>query len=283
MVTISYKKENDRSVWENQLGFRKRSVFSLSEDHTLAGSVQSQFADANHFSEPVAEISDERLMRLVQVGDQAALGSLVERHQGRFLGRAFNITHHVQDAEDVVQDSFIKLWQRAKSWNSDLEFQPWFFRVVSNTARDSLRRKPPAASDAFLEAVRDTQPSPDVMVEIAEEISLMERSLQKDEGQKAKSITGKHFRLTITREQIIESGWAEKIATGRRPTGNDRKPIIHGPLAGMGLSWARVQVALVKGRYGLEPCDGLPWLFNEAGIPEKDEPISKIHIAEMSF
>ncbi|OHD79092.1 MAG: hypothetical protein A2355_10940 [Spirochaetes bacterium RIFOXYB1_FULL_32_8] len=58
-------------------------------------------------------------------------------HQAYNLSRYYGLTRH--DAEDVVQDSFIKLFKNIKIFNIGKEFKPWFFKIILNTVRDKYR------------------------------------------------------------------------------------------------------------------------------------------------
>jgi RNA polymerase sigma-70 factor (ECF subfamily) len=88
-------------------------------------------------------LSDESLMVRLQGGDRQAFSFLVRRHTDRFFACAYRIAGRTQEAEDIVQDAFVKLWQKPNMWDSDkgVKFTTWFYRVVTNTALDHLRQR----------------------------------------------------------------------------------------------------------------------------------------------
>lgn len=80
-------------------------------------------------------------MERVCAGDHSAFTILVQRHTDKFLALAFRSLNRLSDAEDVVQNSFIKLWQNPHSWQaSKSQFTTWFYRVIINACHDARRK-----------------------------------------------------------------------------------------------------------------------------------------------
>ena len=85
---------------------------------------------------------DKSLMALVCSGEHDAFAELVGRYTDRFFALAFRTLHNTSDAEDVVQNAFIKLWQNPKSWDSSKsQFTTWFYRVIINGCHDFMRQQ----------------------------------------------------------------------------------------------------------------------------------------------
>lgn len=82
-------------------------------------------------------------MRKILRRDHDAFSILVRRHSAGFYACAYKICFDRWEAEDAVQDAFIKLWNNPKSWdpNKGSQFKTWFTRVVINATYDRLRRK----------------------------------------------------------------------------------------------------------------------------------------------
>lgn len=93
--------------------------------------------------------SDEDLLRMVQGGDSSAFTELVERHTDKFFGVAWKTWPNREDAEEVVQEAFVKLWQDPFLYDPDkgAKFTTWFYRVVTNLALDRARKKKPVNLD----------------------------------------------------------------------------------------------------------------------------------------
>lgn len=82
---------------------------------------------------------DDPAVALAQAGDEDAFRSLVERHSRAVFKLAFRMTGHEQDAEDVVQETFLKAHQRLGQLESRANFGTWLHRVAVNCALDLLR------------------------------------------------------------------------------------------------------------------------------------------------
>ncbi len=95
---------------------------------------------------PVDETADEpKLVVQVQQGDGAAYAVLVRRHLPRAQRIAWRMLRHREDAEDVVQDAFLRALERIDQCDPARPFGPWFFRIVATTAinrhRSAKRRE----------------------------------------------------------------------------------------------------------------------------------------------
>jgi RNA polymerase sigma-70 factor (ECF subfamily) len=107
--------------------------------------------------------SDDDLMVRAGKGDKTAFGLLVERHLTRAGAIAGRITGNRTDAEEIVQEAFLRAWLKAPSWlpqeqrNGGAQFGTWFHRVVVNLCLDRKRRTPFAPIEAAGE-VEDPQP-----------------------------------------------------------------------------------------------------------------------------
>ena len=84
---------------------------------------------------------DESLLERVGEGDGAAFAVLVRRHRDRYYRLAYRYTARHEEAEDIVQVAFIKLWETPDIWNPrrGARFTTWFYRVVVNLCLDSRK------------------------------------------------------------------------------------------------------------------------------------------------
>ncbi len=82
-----------------------------------------------------------RLGAAAAAGDRQAQRELFERHREVAYRVALRITGRVEDALDVVQDSFIRAFERLGEFQRESGFQTWFLRIVSNRALDVLRAR----------------------------------------------------------------------------------------------------------------------------------------------
>jgi RNA polymerase sigma-70 factor (ECF subfamily) len=104
---------------------------------------------------------DAELLQAIAGGDRSAFDRLSRRHLDRAYGVALRMTGSRADAQDVVQDVFLRLWQRPDAWRpGQAQFSTWLYRVVVNRCLD-LKRRPRGAD---LDSVEEPQ-DPDANAE----------------------------------------------------------------------------------------------------------------------
>src|SRR5438132_3184200 len=107
-------------------------------------------------------------------GDSDAFRALVERHSRSVFRLAFRMTGNEQDAEDVVQESFLRAYRQLGRFESRANFGTWLYRITANCAVDMMRarqaRHDQARGDSLDEAaeVRSERPDPERLTESAE-------------------------------------------------------------------------------------------------------------------
>ena len=74
-------------------------------------------------------------------GDNEAFRALVERHSRSVFRLAFRMTGNEQDAEDVVQESFLRAYRQLGRFESRANFGTWLYRIVANCSVDLMRSK----------------------------------------------------------------------------------------------------------------------------------------------
>ena len=93
----------------------------------------------------LGEKSDEALLGLIQDGDKNAFAVLVKRYSDKTYRVVYRAVFNKNDAEDIVQEAFLKLWDKPHLWRREREvkFSTWFYRVVVNLSIDRNRKKKP--------------------------------------------------------------------------------------------------------------------------------------------
>ncbi len=84
--------------------------------------------------------SDETLCQRVAAGDEAAFDLLVQRYQARAYRTAWLMLRNVDDARDVSQEAFVRLYQSAGRFRGEARFSTWFHRILINLCLDHRRR-----------------------------------------------------------------------------------------------------------------------------------------------
>jgi RNA polymerase sigma-70 factor (ECF subfamily) len=89
----------------------------------------------------MAPPTDEALVQAVLDGDRDAFAHLVERYQGRLVNYLFRLVRDVDEAHDVAQEVFLKVYQALDRFDPRFRFSTWLFRVGQNAAIDVLRKR----------------------------------------------------------------------------------------------------------------------------------------------
>lgn len=92
-------------------------------------------------------LDDTDLVRAAQRGDRRAFAQLVEKYEARVYNLARKMMRDPQDAEDVLQETFISVFRHLNDFQGDSTFSTWLYRIATNAALMKLRaRKPPSLS-----------------------------------------------------------------------------------------------------------------------------------------
>lgn len=84
-------------------------------------------------------MTDLELVEKVRSGERKAFSELVKRHQRGLLRMSLRFVKDMDNAEDVVQESFIKAFQKLNSFEGRSSFKSWLYQITVNTARNKLR------------------------------------------------------------------------------------------------------------------------------------------------
>lgn len=119
-------------------------------------------------------------MVLVLQGEHQAFAHLVRRHTKRFFGAAYRVVANVSEAEDIVQEAFLKLWDKPERWDASkgAKFTTWFYKVVTNTALDAVRKRKPQAGADVLDYMADGGDMIDEALVASEEAQAVEAAMQ---------------------------------------------------------------------------------------------------------
>ena len=85
--------------------------------------------------------TDEQLVRKAQLDDERAFGELVHRYESKVYSLALKMLRNPEDAEDVLQDTFLRAYRGIKSFQGNSTFSTWIYRITANSALMRLRRK----------------------------------------------------------------------------------------------------------------------------------------------
>jgi RNA polymerase sigma-70 factor, ECF subfamily len=109
--------------------FGPRNLLSTLNPHRLASKV--------------AREDEHQLVAAAKAGDATAFEELVTRYERKIFRLTMNITRNREDAEDAMQDAFLKSYSHLKTFQGDSRFYTWLVRIAANEALMRLRKRRP--------------------------------------------------------------------------------------------------------------------------------------------
>jgi RNA polymerase sigma-70 factor (ECF subfamily) len=146
-----------------------------------AKSIDRREADVRIRPSSQARVSDDgdELLARIAANDEEAFRELVDRHIDRAYGLALRILGNRADADDVVQDSFLKVWTHRGRWECGrAKFSTWLYRVVTNRCID-LRRQPRGEDVESVAEPVDQQPDAVTAMQRHEVNDMLEEAMRR--------------------------------------------------------------------------------------------------------
>jgi len=117
--------------------------------------------------------TDKEIIQQVMEGNARAFGRLVDRHKAKAMALALRILRNQEDAEEALQDAFIRVYKALSSFGWKSSFSTWLYRIVYNTCitalgrRSNIERREIDADEVtgLPVALESDEPQPDVRME----------------------------------------------------------------------------------------------------------------------
>ena len=138
-------------------------------------------ATAFYFENSMAQESTE-IARGLRRRDPDLLDRLIEQYQHRLLRYLVHLTGRRELAEDLFQETWIRVLERGHQFNDKYAFSTWLFTVARNLAIDHMRRKQPASLDGLMND-RDKDDAAPFDVPQTGQASAFDRTLQREQNQ----------------------------------------------------------------------------------------------------
>jgi RNA polymerase sigma-70 factor (ECF subfamily) len=128
-------------------------------------------------------LSDEKLIAAYLEGDDHSLENLIERYANHIYNFIRHYIHNLQEAEDLTQDVFIKVWKHIRKFDLSKSFKVWIFQIARNTAIDFLRKKKEISFSDMAEEddvfeTPDLEPLPSELLEKKESQKMVKEALE---------------------------------------------------------------------------------------------------------
>jgi RNA polymerase sigma-70 factor (ECF subfamily) len=114
---------------------------------------------------------------LAPQGDHAEFEKLVGRTQRQAYNMAYRMTGNRDDAEDLTQEAYLRAYRSFATYNRQLPFESWFFRILSNLFIDLMRRRPKLKPLSLDQPVGEEEHDENMLLQIPDEQSNPERNL----------------------------------------------------------------------------------------------------------
>ena len=103
--------------------------------------------------------ADHALIRQVLAGEKDAYGQLVSAHSQAIFRVAFRITENEADADEVVQETFLRAYRKLESFDAQSNFRTWIYRIAMNCALDVLKKRKTVTMVSIAEDFDEEQPA----------------------------------------------------------------------------------------------------------------------------
>jgi RNA polymerase sigma-70 factor, ECF subfamily len=114
-----------------------RWALALADDNGRSGSTDAALASGTS----LPNLDERALVAEAQTGNRAAFEELVRRYDRDVLRLALNLMKRPEDARDVYQEAFLKVYRNLHRFRFECSFYTWLYRIVTNVCLDHLRRR----------------------------------------------------------------------------------------------------------------------------------------------
>ncbi|MDD4343684.1 MAG: sigma-70 family RNA polymerase sigma factor [Eubacteriales bacterium] len=134
--------------------------------------------------------NEEKLIHDAKKGDNAAFEAIVKEYQNKIYTLCYRYTGNYEDARDLAQEVFIKVYRNIKKFEGRSSFSTWIYQVAGNTCKDYLRKIKNKSEfsldeevfnneESFTPQVLKDENTPDLQYEEKERISLLKEAVNK--------------------------------------------------------------------------------------------------------
>jgi RNA polymerase sigma-70 factor (ECF subfamily) len=149
----------------------------------------------------MSERNDAELVRICLEGNAGAFAELIDRHQKVVYNTALKIAGNPQDAEDITQTVFLKVYENLDKYDSNHKFFSWVYRMVINEALNLVKRRRP--SQELNETLVLSSQTPESQFEERQIGECIDRALMKLKMSSRLVVVLRHF-LGMSHEEMGE-------------------------------------------------------------------------------
>jgi RNA polymerase sigma-70 factor (ECF subfamily) len=156
--------------------------------------------------------SDAELVARARRGDEVAFEQLVLRHQRYAFNLAYRVLGNYAEAEDVTQETFVRVWRGLSGFRGQARFTTWLYRIVHNLCLNRLPglRRELLQTEPLEEVLADSDPSPAELFDAQERLAFLHAQLDRLPGK---------YRLVLTLRYLQHLSYDEIAAALDVPMG----------------------------------------------------------------
>ena len=125
-----------------------------------------------------AEIEDDKLIDRFLSGDEEGFEMLVKKYQNRVINIVHSLGSNIQNADDIAQEAFIKVYKNLASFNRKSKFSTWLYRITINTSYSYLRKEKRYTPLAYISKPDNLRKIPLEKLEYEEKQKLIDKVLK---------------------------------------------------------------------------------------------------------
>ena len=141
----------------------------------------------------MTDVDHDPLVAAAKAGDEAAFATLVERHRRELHVHCYRMLGSFEEAEDLVQETFLRAWRSRDSFAGGPGFRAWLYRIATNASLDAIRtRSRRVASLSSFAEVPWLQPYPDRLLDEVAPSECRARRGRRRPGDDRADLPGRH-------------------------------------------------------------------------------------------
>jgi RNA polymerase sigma-70 factor (ECF subfamily) len=170
--------------------------------------------------------SDQEIIEAIRSGHVRRFGALVDRHKDRAMTLALRIVGEREEAEELVQDAFLRAFRNLGQFRGESRFSTWFYRILHNVCMTRVMRRPKEGEtvncgDEVFEMIDTDDPSVQQTMESEEEQAVLQEEMNR---------LPETFRTALTLFYVQELSYDEMAAVLHMPLGTVKTNLSRGRL-----------------------------------------------------
>lgn len=170
------------------------------------------------------QLTDEELIKRFQKGDLWAFEEIVIRYRGRLTNFVYRYINNSEEAKDLVQDTFLKLYQNKHAYREIAKFSTWIYTIAGNLAKTLLRKRK-TRKIIFISQLGPDDKGLDLPANDRTSQSIVEGIFEEKIIQDAISKLPEHFRIAIILRDVQELSYEEISNIIGKPIGTVKSRI----------------------------------------------------------